>query len=46
MKAVDVYPFLNKEELNQVTDVLLESCSRNGLKFEVFELILKVVNYD
>ena len=40
----DVYPLLNKDELNQVVDILLEACSRHGHEFDVFTPILEIDN--
>ena len=41
----DVYPYLNKDELEQVTNILLEACSRNGKEFDVFDPVLKIESF-
>lgn len=44
-KDLNVHPLLNKSELEQVTEILLEACSRNGHNFSVFEPVLFII-YD
>jgi len=41
----DVYSYLSKDELEQVTSILLEACSRNGKEFEVFDPVLKIESF-
>ncbi len=41
----DVYPYLTKDELEQVTSILLDACSRNGKEFEVFDIELKIESF-
>jgi len=45
-KILDVYPLLDKDELEQVTGILLEACSRNDKSFTVFETVLLILNHD
>jgi hypothetical protein len=43
MNKLDVFDLLTKEELEQVTNTLLDACSRNDITFDgVFEPILNI----
>ena len=38
----DVYPYLTEDEIKNITDILLEACSRNGKDFKIFTPVLRI----
>jgi len=41
-KIIDVYEMLTSDELENITNVVNEATSRNGINLSIFEPIIKV----